>query len=674
MKGRLRSAAACLWAALAACTATPSSAPPEAAAADLVFVGNASVGSGRLRGVIAEDVGSLSERGYRRSAIDDAAFAVEQFYASQGWPFCRVDYELEQPAPSEGPRARLVIEEGPRTLLESVTLRGNRSFTEDELLEFVRMPSQDGRRFFHRRGFDDGARAIATWYFSQGFLGVEVSEPEVRFNESSTRAAVEITIDEGRRSMLRAIVLEGAPEGTEPGFDDWTGEVFTPPLIASVRRRVRESLGHHGYPDASVQVREERAEDAGVTLRVTVEPGPRVIIGAVRVVGNEKTRTRRIERSLALGPGQRYDVERLRESFSELYETGLFNSVRLSLDGDGEQRTLVVEVDEVPSTELYVEPGYGSYERGRLGVGWRERNLFGTGRILDVEGRLSQFARRAEIDLTDPHLFESEVSANLSVFYDWRQEPSFTDEEVGTGITLTRRLAENLQGSLGYQFRRTDVIDVEVVGPEVTQALADVDVSSVLAGLVHDTRDRLFAPRRGTLTRPTLELASAGLGSEVDFVRVNLRHSRFHALGEGTVLGLSFKGGMIVPIGGTDTIPLQERYFNGGENTVRSFREDELGPLDVGGEPTGGEAYTVLTAEVRQHLAGALEGAVFFDSGNLQTDYAKVLSFDDMRHAVGAGLRYMLPIGPLRVDVGFNPNRRPGEDRFVVHFSVGMAF
>ena len=231
-----------------------------------------------------------------------------------------------------------------------------------------------------------------------------------------------------------------------------------------------------------------------------------------------------------------------------------------------------------------------------------------------------------------------------------------------------------MRASVGYQFRATNVLDVEVLGPEVAQALSDVSVSSILASLVHDTRDQLFAPRTGSVTRPTLELATSGLGSEIDFVRANLRHSRFLGLREGTVLGLSFRGGMIVPIGGTDTIPLQERYFNGGENTVRSFREDELGALDAGGEPIGGEAYTVLSAELRQRLRGNLQGALFFDTGNLQANYADFLTFDDMRNAVGAGLRYMLPIGPLRLDVGFPLDQRPGDPDYKVYFGFGQIF
>jgi outer membrane protein assembly complex protein YaeT len=656
---------------LAGCAATGSD-PAAAGPEDLRFRGQRAFDAPRLRAVIQQEVGSLAELEYRRSAIDDAAFAVEQLYAAEGWPFCEVTYELSDS--EELPRAELEILEGPRTVLDKLRLRGNRAYPDAELLEFLELPKDGNLRYFSRRAVDNAVRAISAWYFSEGFLDVLVSEPAVTYHDQDRRAEVAIEIVEGQRYSLRDVRIEGAPAGTEPDLKGLVDVAYTPPMIASVRRLVRESLGHHGYPDAQVQVAEERGEGGAVVLRVDVVPGPVVTIGGVRIEGNDKTRSARIRGALALEPGSRYDVELERASFRKLYEMGLFTTVRLSLDGEGTQRDLLVEVLEAPSTELYVEPGYGSYELGRLGLGWREINLFGTGRILNLDGSLSWFARRTKVDLTDPRLFDSDVSGNLSVFYDWRREPSFTDEEIGTGLTFSRSLSEHVRASLGYQYRNTNVLAVEVLGPEVQEALSDVGVSSIVTSLVRDTRDQLFAPRSGSITRPTLEFATSGLGSEIDFLRANLRHSQFLTLGDSTVLGLSFRGGVIAPIAGTDTIPLQERYFNGGESSVRSFGENELGARDAGGEPIGGEAYTVLSAELRQHLACHLEGALFLDSGNLHADYADFLTFDDMRHAVGFGLRYMLPIGPLRLDVGFNPDPKAEEDDFAIHFSVGMAF
>jgi outer membrane protein assembly factor BamA len=157
-------------------------------------------------------------------------------------------------------------------------------------------------------------------------------------------------------------------------------------------------------------------------------------------------------------------------------------------------------------------------------------------------------------------------------------------------------------------------------------------------------------------------------------VRGGYTHSWFTPLSPRDVFGVSFRTGVIVPVGDSDAIPLQERYFNGGENTVRSFKEDQLGPQDADGDPIGGEAYTVISAELRHTLGGRLGAAFFFDLGNVQEDASDYFHFDNGGAAVGAGLRYLLPVGPVRLDVGVNPDPGDDDDTWVAHLSVGVPF
>jgi len=107
---------------------------------------------------------------------------------------------------------------------------------------------------------------------------------------------------------------------------------------------------------------------------------------------------------------------------------------------------------------------------------------------------------------------------------------------------------------------------------------------------------------------------------------------------------------------------------------VRSFEEDELGPLDANGEPLGGEAYTVLTLEARRRLVGRLEGALFYDVGNVTPDAADFWDFEGFESGIGIGLRYLTPVGPIRLDGALNPDPDPGAADGAIHFSVGMAF
>jgi outer membrane protein insertion porin family len=227
---------------------------------------------------------------------------------------------------------------------------------------------------------------------------------------------------------------------------------------------------------------------------------------------------------------------------------------------------------------------------------------------------------------------------------------------------------------VSYDFERSKARDVDITDPAALAALDDVDISAVEVLARYDTRDSPILPSDGNTARASLQWGDQVLGSELDFLRARYNEAHFWRLRKTTVLALSLRTGGIVPTHDTTEIPLQERFFNGGESTVRSFEQDELGPLDAGGEPLGGEAFTTLSGEVREQLFGNLAGAVFADMGNVVPNYEDYFAFADFRSGFGVGIRYMLPIGPLRLDFAWNPHPKGDEDGLVVHFSVGMPF
>ena len=240
-------------------------------------------------------------------------------------------------------------------------------------------------------------------------------------------------------------------------------------------------------------------------------------------------------------------------------------------------------------------------------------------------------------------------------------------------VDLRRRLHRHVNASLGYGFRFNELkdVDVQVVRPE---EIEEPNVGQLSASLVFDDRDDLLLPTRGTRARLQLELAEQSLGSEIDFLRSSLDWSYLWELGPRDGLALSTRGVLVHTLDGLDTLPLHERVFLGGENSVRSFGEDELGPLDASGQPRGGEGSTFISMEWRRRLAGNFGSALFFDGGNVVEHVEDYLHLEEFRFGIGIGLRYTLPIGPLRVDLGFNPAARDQEEDFVLHFAVGYAY
>ncbi len=661
----------------------------------MTFEGAQSFQAGKLREIVAAEVGDVARTEWARSAVDDGAFAIERFYAGEGFAFAKVEYEIVK-ADEGTNRAVFRVEEGPRVALDSMRFDGATALKR-EILEsfFPRLPRgftsfDEARADSKQRRHEppwwveselaSAASDLEDYYYRNGYLEARVAPPVYSFDDERRYANVAIVVSEGLRSQLTKVVIEGAPEdclsALERAAAAFQRMAYSSLLAGAVRARLEEVLASLGYPDAkAIAGPTERGEKGETTTTFTIEAGPRVTISAIEIRGTKRTLRRTVLGMLKLEPGDVYSSDKVRESFRTLYQSAIFSSVQVGLaPGTEAERALVVELTEDSASDFYVEPGYGSYEQLRLGAGWRYKNLFGTGRSVEVDGTISELAQSGHISLVTPRFLGSDFRATTSVFSSRREEPSFTSNDTGLGWILSRRLNRKLSANLGYQYRYSSASNIDVTGPSLPDLTDKVQISSIAFTPVYDTRDSVFVPTDGSISKATFEFADAAIGSELDFLRLRLAYSDYYEPWSDGVLALSWRAGVIAPMHSTSDIPLQERFFNGGENTVRSFREDQLGPADGQGNPVGGETFQVFSAELRQRLVGNLEGALFLDAGNVQLQAANFFDGTGFRAGYGMGLRYVLPIGPIRLDYGINPDPRQAESSYVLHFTVGMAF
>jgi len=666
--------------------------------------GNSALGDSALRKAAADELAVFARHGGRRADADDAAFEMELAYRAQGYAFAAVDYQIEGLA---GERTvTFSVEEGPQVRLARIELAGNAAFPTAELLTLFAAPHNgwlvEREPLFVAAQIDAGVAAVRDQYLGSGYLDARVTKPAITFSGDRTKATVTVAITEGVRYVVREVSFHGdlLPEAAPllaAIQDELVGQAFFRRRKLALRSRILEGYGNLGYPEVAVEVAERRSPTGGdVALTATITSGPLVTIGEIAIAGNEKTRGRVIRRHLHFRPGDRYSLDARRASFRELYRTGLFSKVELTIEprAAGEGALLTVHVTELPSREVYVEPGWGSYELLRLRAGVRDKNLLGTGRVVGLEASGSAKAQSLTADLTDPHFLHADITADLPLSFRRRQEPSFTREEAGLSLLLSRAITDAVMVTAGYRYQTTALTDVAV-----DTAAEGLDTGYNLASLqaqgTYDTRDDLFFPTHGQKTILSVEYAAPLLGGDITLTRFIAGTRQFLSLGPTTVLAMRFRTGLILPGGDEITVPLGERFFNGGENTVRSFKESELGPSDASGEPAGGLAFNVASVELRQRLFGNVAASLFVDYGNVAPNRTRseqglpayesrseILSdtFDDylrgFRPAIGLGLQYLLPVGPARLDFALNPDADAarGESRFVWHFSVGMAF
>lgn len=687
---------AALW---AGCSSVPEKQRPDEPAdqtsreesqekvSELVFEGNQKISEGAIRDELEGELERLHERGFRKADVDDIAYEVELLYRNRGYHFARVDYEYS----SE--RSVLRITEGDQVLIQTVRFSGNTVISREKLLELLTAARAGflglGSRVFVAEEVASLRSAVEDVYFERGYQEVRVLEPTTEFTADKKYAIVQIDIEEGPQYILEAIDFSDVPSPLKRDelvtrFRYLVGSAYIPRLRFEVRSGVEETLADRGYPAASASISlsvEDRAEEerrVSVTFTVRAQTGPLVRVRQVIVHGAKSTSEAFIKSRVLLEEGGQYNGTLVRRSYRRLFGTGLFKTVELRLSDspdetpgeEPQERDLIVEVTEGPSLEYFFELGFGSYDLARAKAGVREKNLFGRGLIGRAEVLGSIRGGQATLGITDPWFLWSEWTADLPITALYREEPSFTVREATARLRVSRPIFERLVGGAAYRFSLSEIEEFQI--EETDDEEPDLRLAALGPFLEYDSRDDIFAPTRGVRARAFGEVGAPQVGGEISFIHAGFSTSQYLGIFDGTVLAGTLQTEWIFPFDDTELIPIQERLFNGGENSVRSFEEAQLGPKDDNGEPLGGEVRNLVSLELRQRVIGLLWLAVFGDYGNVALKRSR--PFQDFRSAVGGGLRYNLPVGALRLDVGFNPDQRDDEDLFEIHFAVGMAY
>lgn len=662
---------------IAACRARePFPSPPSGAPYEIEIRGNRAFSRDDILDAVREDLEEFIQEDFAEVHLDDAAFDLERHYRKQGYPFVVVEHRIER----TGSRTNgiLDVSEGPRVTLEDVLLEGNEHLPSERLLSHFHRGGFLRSQPFDRLKFESEVESMLEEFRDEGFAdaGVRVDYDYSRDLEEVTPR---ITIREGRRRVVSRIDFEGNDDLSEirlrRATDPFLWGPYSRVRLFHVRVALLDLYLVRGHPFVQIaEIAREDPETGHVSIRIQIREGPRATVRDVVLKGNVRTESEILLHRLRIAPGDVFDQTDIRESRERLIATGLFESVRLDVVPvvpDPSQVDVITEVVERDPLFTDFRVGYGSYEKARFGVTVGTLNLAGTGKKLEGGVRVSTKNRRAEVTYTDPFVLSSDTEFQAKAFDERREEPSFSVDRIGGSLTLSRLLFESIRGSFGYSYINSNAFDLDPGIPE--DEGPHIDTAGCKIGISRDARDNLTNPDRGTFVDFTHEISAFALGGDVNFYRGTITAAAFQALALDTVLGIGVRGGVITPFGATAEIPIQERFFNGGDSSVRSFKEGELGPRTAEGNPLGGEGALTGTVELRQAIYGPLQVAVFGDAGNVVTRAEDVL-FSGYRYAIGTGVRFVTPVGPLRVDIALNPHPRSDEDTYVVHITVGYSF
>src|SRR5947209_1089015 len=675
--------------------------------ATVEFVGQQAFKEKDLRSAVKEQLTTIDQYGLSSARADDLAFFVEVFYRRHGYTKATVKYKIEG-----GNRLQLQIDEGALMDLGTITFEGNAHEPEKKLFDFVVGPTRERYSKLQRTlpfvaaDIQEGADLVHRLYVAEGFLDAAVDQPRYTFVNEVNRVDVTIPIREGRQYFFGDVSFRGqtiyGAEALRVQVADLLKQPYTDARVADIPRRLQAYFKSRGYYAVKIDATAEPERAAGphIPVQVVVSPGPLYrFSGEMSVNGLTRLHPSFVEKRFSRLKGQIYSPEAVDERFRTLMKTGLFNVLKIEPAPieDEDVLALNISAEEAKSKEVGFSLGYGTFEGGIVGAQFRERDLFGYGRPITMSVEVSQRSYKGEFIYEDPFLFDTD-------FYFRNRAAAFTFDydgyakfEIGDRVEITRKITKQYEAGLVFAARHVEVTHTSIADRFLGDKSYLVDSLGFTQTL--DLRESPLVAPRGLLISNTLDVASTAFGSDIQLIRGTGRIAYFLPFGPKSLtpgvvedqtlppwqqwfqqssLAFGARTGIVHSLNhsGPDeptTLPIDERFFTGGATTVRSFGERDLGPHDPKGNPIGGEFYTVFNVEYTFPIFGELQGALFFDAGDLLPT-SEEPGVDDMRFALGGGLRYKLPIGPIRLDYGWNPDRAPGEDFGAFHFSFGFAF
>jgi outer membrane protein insertion porin family len=609
---------------------------------------------------------------------------IRKLYFSKGYYGVNVQYKVDYLETNEAV-VTYNITEGPKGHIKTITFRGNKNIKSSDLKKVMTTKRRNIFSFFTRTGTLDedvlrnDIQLLNAYYADQGYLEAKISEPKIDLHDPK-RIRIEIDIVEGPQYHLGEIDFKGdiltTKEDLFKGLTIKRNDVYRTSVIRREIGTLTEKFANQGY--ANVEITPETPSDPKnllVHLTFDIEKKNQVSLEKIQIVGNTKTRDKVIRRELRVAEGELYSSTGLSRSRDRLKRTGYFKEVDFSTSrgSTDEKLNLDIKVEEAPTGAISFGIGYSTLDQVVGSASISDRNLFGLGYHGVLKFSLGELVKDVRLGFTDPYFLGYPYSAGFDLYHEEREFDTYSYTIVGGDIRFGKELTEFLRADAMYKLENVDVRDVTSDASRLIKEEEGKKTTSALSfSLTRDTRNDFFAPSRGARHSFTIQNAGGILGGDNDFVKTTAETSWFFPMPLSTVLNLRGKVGTIEPYGGT-RVPIYEKYFVGGLQTVRGFEWGMAGPVDENDEPLGSLKMAAFNAELTFFLSRGfgLRGALFWDIGK---GFDKWKDITPLKTGVGVGIRWLSPFGPIVIDLGFNPNPKKGEKSQVFDFMAGSVF
>jgi outer membrane protein insertion porin family len=643
---------------------------------DLDFVGNQKIAAT----VLQEKIDLKLGRVHNPVEVQRARDKLLQHYEEEGYYEAQITPEIDR-FPDGDVRVVFSINEGRRMTIDRILIHGNRGLT-DKQIKAV-MATQE-RQYFILRGtvqrqhLEDDVERIIALYNDYGYIQARVDSHDVKVDRDRARVTVDITVVEGPQYRVGDVRVTGVTLLPEPEVRRQvrmtSGDVFSRSKLRDSLRAIGDLYSTIGRASADVVPRtEQHGEARRVDIALEVSEGPEVYVERINISGNVRSQDKVLRREIPMAEGDLFTLQKLQRARQKLVNLGYFETVNVTTQPGSDRTKIVVNVDvtERPTGLFSIGGGFSSVDSFIGTIDLSQRNFLGRGWEAALRLRAGGRTQQGSLSFTEPWLFDRPLSAGFDLFNVRRQFTEYDVDSLGGGLRLSHPFAEFARWHVGYRLTRDRISDLVDGASQSLRDEAGSRVTSLVSGaLTRDSRDNVAAPTRGGQASLTTDVA--GLGGESRFVKTIGSVSYFRPVWFGHVVSGRAEAGY--GFGWSDQpLPLFERFYLGGPNSIRGVKFRRISPVDDSGTRIGGTSEILGNAEYIVPLPLNIRVAAFFDIGNV---YGFSTKFDpmDTREAAGAGVRWNSPFGPIRVDYGINLDRRRGEDFGAFHFSVGSPF
>ena len=648
---------------------------------EIYFEGNEKISSEKLLNDLPIKSGDI----INFNKINDALNKIIKSYEEKSYYNVDVRYDIEE---REANNVDLVftIIEGPRAMIEKIVFMGNRAISDKRLNKVISTRKKwflswlTGSGRLKREDLSIDRDRIRNEYYNNGYIKVEVGEPEVKIHKKDNFIEVIFRIIEGPQYKVSDIGFEGNSHLT---YDDLIkvidlkkGSVFSSDKFRKDIENLTKAFTAEGYAFANIDPRTYIDDDERqVRINYVIEENQLVNINRIIIEGNVRTRDRVIRRQLKIVEGEKYSSTKIEQSKASLEKTNYFEEVSIIEEPVGEdQMDLHLKVKEKSTGTFTVGAGFSTLD-GIVGLFQiTQSNLFGMGYSARLTGELGTERSRYILNFTNSWLYDKPITLGIDLFR-WEDEYFDYDERV-TGAAI--RIGHPIIGRKLYityrlAYEELHISDIEEGASwEIKQFKGDTTTISIAPSIVWNTLNNPADPTKGNKTE--LMVKYAGLSGDSKFIKSVFSSQQYYPL---LWKFVGMVNGEIGYIKGIDDepIPLNERFFLGGMRSVRGYKYGDISPEDESGYEYGGDKYLLFNVESTFPLSEEinLKGVVFFDMGNVWESGESILS-SSLKKSVGAGLRWNSPFGPLRVEYGYKLDKEHGEDAGRLDFSVGGVF